>query len=142
MVHASNSVFAAIVLLKGRLPREIPQVRVVIKGFEENRLMADLLKRIADVPAEGGKIDGSTEPDALLKQLLIAHLRTLHDAQFLCKQTVTGLKTPRLMPVTKRQREVVLAQTCVIQQVMGSASVTSVLCVCMQTPRPIAMPFE
>ena len=142
MVHSPYTVFSAVVLLEGRLPRELSDAFRLKGNLHESCLVTYFLVRIADVPAERRKIDGLAKPYTLLEQLFVAHLCAQHDTQFLREETVSGLNAPHPTAVSERQVKFFFARPRVVQQVFGSASVASVLTVCVYSPHPVTMPFE
>ena len=115
MVHTANAVFPAIVFLIGCLPNESAQRLAVQRKLGERGMVVYLLVGIAYLAAERREVNRLSELHALLQQLLVAHLRALHDAQLLAEIAISQFRAPPAPVVAQIDGSVVFAHSGIVQ---------------------------
>ena len=139
MVHTTDAILTPIIGLIGGLPTAFHAPTWLIINIDEGGMMRHALKRIIYLIGKRRKLYRLPYPDALLQQLLVAHLRTTHHSHFLPKQAVPRFYAPLVVLVSQRESGVALSHACVVEQISRCTSVARVFKSALQAPRYLAI---
>ena len=134
VVHTPDAVFLSVVALESRLPEEVAVSAGIEVDLADGRVVDDSVERVAYAAREGIYHDGPSEGDALLQQVFAAQLGAEHDTRLHVVHAVIALHTQVVELIAERGRKVVLAETRVVEQVVGRLPVAGVGVGALQPP--------